>query len=759
MKKTNWCALLVALVAAQVDIASAAQVDEHDYARAASFLPFNLVDKVRNSRVDPHWIDGGKRFWYWRDIDGGREVVLVDSATGKRQSLAKPPVEEAEPIVAPAGTVVSPDGSFAVFVREYDLWLRQLPSGTERRLTSDGEDYFAYGKLSDSSLHAIPMRRVTTPVPPVGVEWSPDSRTILVTRTDERMLGRYPFLESVPSDGSARPVAHELRVALAGDRNKAVEHRSVIDVATGEQRPYNVSQDPDFGIRGGEWSADGQHYYFFGTNEHNAAGVFDLELRTAQVRPVLSESNDTFISLNNTIYSEPNIRILPRSHEVIWFSEADGWGHLYLYDLRTGKLKNRLTSGEWLVRDIIHVDTERRVVYFTAAGREPGRNPYYRHLYRVGFDGRGLRLLTPEQGDHEISQPLGAALAAALGVGASVTAVAPNGRFFVDTWSTVDRPPVSVLRTTEGKLIATLEHADATALYAMGWQPPEPFVAKAADGITDLYGLLYRPTNFDRKVRYPVIEHLYGGPQMTITARTFMQAVMDPKYVNAEKELGFVMVVMDVRGTVKRSKAFQDHLYQNFGDYMIEDHVAVLTQLAQRYPFIDLDRVGVEGHSFGGYGAAHAMLSRPDFYKVGVASAGSHNFQGMYPIETYLGRPVYSDGQSINPSGLEVPKNYRSADNGTLAERLRGKLMLVYGDLDENAYPAVTLQLADALIKANKSFDLLYLPGRTHDFARTDFYFIRRKWDYFVEHLLGTKPPDNYQIVAPPPAQWRSALQ
>ncbi|HEY5755359.1 MAG TPA: DPP IV N-terminal domain-containing protein [Steroidobacter sp.] len=757
MKQTRWCALLVALLSACIDTASAGQVDENDYARAASFLPFNLMDKVRNSRVDPHWLDGGKRFWYWRDTAGGREVVLVDSATGKRQSLAKPPGSEAKSVVAPEGTVLSPDGSLAVFVREHDLWLRQMSNGAERRLTNDGEEYFAYGKLVDTSLRAIPMRRATTPASPSDVEWSPDSRSILVTRTDERRLGRYPFLESVPSDGSARPVAHELRVALPGDRNKPIEHRSVIDVASGEQRPFNVPL-PEFSIRGGEWSADGRHYYFFGISGHKTAGVFDLDVDTAQVREVLSESSDTFISLNNTLYSGPNIRILPRSHEVIWFSEADGWGHLYLYDLRTGKLKNRLTSGEWLVRDVIHVDSERRVVYFTAAGREPGRNPYYRHLYRIGFDGRGEQLLTPEQGDHEITQPLDAAFAAALGGGASVLAVAPNGRFFVDTWSTVDRPPVSVLRTTEGKLIATLEKADATALYATGWQPPEPFVAKAADGITDLYGLLYRPTNFDRNARYPVIEHLYGGPQIAITARTFMQAVMDPKYVNAEKELGFVMVVMDVRGTVKRSKAFGNHLYQNYGDYMIEDHVAVLKQLATRYPFMDLDRVGVEGHSFGGYGAAHAMLSRPDFYKVGVASAGSHNYQGMYPV-TYLGEPVYSDGQSINPTGLEIPENYRSADNGALAERLRGKLMIVYGDLDENAYPAVTLQFADALIKANKSFDLLYLPGRTHDFARTDFYFIRRKWDYFVEHLLGAKPPDNYRIVAPPPAKWRSALQ
>jgi dipeptidyl-peptidase-4 len=758
MKRRGCCALLIAWMAAHgPSTAVADAVDESDYARAASFLPFNLVDKVRNAKVEPHWLDGGARFWYWRDTAQGRQVVLVESATGKQQVLEQPPAGAAPPPVTLEGSLVSPDGSLAVFVRDHDLWLRRLADGTERRLTDDGEEYFAYGKLPDSSLRTIPTRRAGRHEPPAGVQWSPDSRRLLVTRLDERKLGRYPFLESVPLDGSARPIVHELRLALPGDRQRATAHRSIIDVTSGVQRA--LLQDPGYELAGGQWSDDARHYYFFGTNGRNEAGLFDLDVRTAVVRQVLKESNDTFIALNNTQYSGPNVRVLPGSGEVIWFSERDGWGHLYLYDLRSGKLKNRITSGEWLVRDIIHVDSDRRVIYFTGAGRERGSNPYYRYLYRVGFDGRGLRLLTPEQGDHEISQPMSPELALLLGVAMPVTPIAPNGRFFVDTWSTVSQPPISVLRTTEGKLVATLERADASALYAMGWQPPEPFVAKAADGVTDLYGLLYRPTKFDPNARYPVIEHLYGGPQTAITARTFMQAVMDPKYVNAAKELGFVMVVMDARGTVKRSKAFQDHLYGNFADWMIEDHVAVLKQLAERHPYMDLERVGVEGHSFGGYGAARAMLARPDFYKVGVASAGSHNYQGMYPIQRYLGEPVYSDGSSINPNGREIPVNYREADNASLAHRLQGKLMLVYGDLDENAMPAVTLQFADALIKANKSFDLLYLPNRNHDFARTDFYFIRRKWDYFVEHLKGVKPPDNFAIVAPPPAQWRSKLQ
>lgn len=721
---------------------------EDAYARAESFLPFNLVGKVRNARVAPQWLDGGERFWYRRETQTGHEIVLVESATGRHLPVPDgTKLEKADPPPPVPGLLVSPDGTRAVLVRGFDLWLRELSSGEERRLTLDGEAYFAYGKLPDLSYQTIPLRRAGVTLPPNAVEWSPDSRWLIVARLDERALGSYPLLESVPVAGGARPVAHDLRVALAGDRNQPETHRSLIDVVSAEQRSFELPEGRDYQlVYGAGWSSNRRYYYFCGTNGRNEAGLFELDTTTVAVRPVLIESNATFITLNNTIYSAPNVRLLAGTNELIWFSERDGWGHLYVYDLRSGALKNRITSGNWLVRDILHVDEKRRLIYFTAGGREPGRNPYYRHLYRVGFDGRGLRLLTPEDADHELEQPLPAALARILGASSAIS-VSPDGRYFIDTWSTVDRPPVSVLRSTDGRLIATLETADATALYAMGWRPPEPFVAKAADGVTDLYGLLYKPTRFDLGLRYPVIEHLYGGPQTTVAPRTFMEAVMS-RNLYAERELGFVIVVMDARGTVQRSKAFQDHLYRNFADWMIEDHVAVLKQLGARHAFMDLERVGAQGHSYGGYGSARALLARPDFYKVAVSSAGSHNLQGMYPMDMYTGPPLFSDGGAVNPNGIEIPANLKDADNATLAERLRGKLMLAYGDLDENAYPAVTLQFADALIKANKSFDLLYLPNRSHDFSR-DVYFIRRTWDYFVEHLMGAEPPDNYRIKAP----------
>ncbi len=736
------------------------QVDAATYARAVSFLPFNLIGKVQNARVVPQWLDDGKRFWYRRDTGTGQETVLIDSATGRRLPL--PPGEsfdQSKPAPGDAGKLRSPDGRHAVFARDFNLWIESLPDGGQRQLTSDGEAHFAYGKIPDGGYQTIPLRRSGAAYAPEGVQWSPDSRTLIVRRLDERALGDYPLLESAPLSGSARPRVHNLRIALPGDRNQPRSRHSIIDIGSGEQRSFEVPGGEEFSVFGDGWSGNAQHYYFFGTNGRRRAALFDVDVATAAVRTVLTESNDTFIMLNNTSYSGPNVRLLPKTNEFIWFSERDGWGHLYLHDLKNGALKSRITRGSWLVRDIIHVDERRRLVYFTAGGREAGRNPYYRHLYRAGFDGRGLKLLTPEDAEHEIIQPMGGPLARILG-DKSVANISPDGRYFVDIWSTVQQPPVSVLRSTDGKLIATLEKADASALYAMGWQPPEPFVAKADDGVTDLYGLFYRPTrDFEPNRKYPVIEHFYGGPQTTHTPRTFMQAVMDRQYVAAEKELGFITVIMDVRGTTQRSKAFQDSFYSHFADWMVDDHVAVLKQLGARYPFMDMERIGVEGHSFGGYGSARALLARPDIYKVAVSSAGSQNFHGMYPMELYFGVPRYSDGSAVNPTGTEIPVNYRDADNASLASRLQGKLMLVYGDLDENAYPAVTLQLADALIKANKSFDLVYLPNRTHDFARGDFYFIRRKWDYFVEHLQGAEPPRDYLIQAPPVEKWRSALQ
>jgi dipeptidyl aminopeptidase/acylaminoacyl peptidase len=329
-------------------------------------------------------------------------------------------------------------------------------------------------------------------------------------------------------------------------------------------------------------------------------------------------------------------------------------------------------------------------------------------------------------------------------------AFSPDGRWFVDTYSTVSTPPVTVLRSADdGRVVIKLEDADVTAVQAAGWRAPQRVAAKAADGKTDLYATIYFPPGFSRERAYPVIDAFYGGPQMMNAPRSYAEAVrtFNPVSRASLAELGFVVVTIDARGTRGRSKAFADIGYGNFADPQIDDHIAVIRQLAERYGGFDLDRVGVYGHSFGGYTSARAILAHPEFYKVAASSAGPHNYQGFYDgLAGLVGVPDYGDGARVRPTPQSVPKNFAAMDNATLAPNLRGHLLLAYGEMDENALPSVTLQLADALIKANKSFDLLYLPNRTHDFFRTDRYYMRRLWDHFVEHLAGATPPQNYDL-------------
>jgi dipeptidyl aminopeptidase/acylaminoacyl peptidase len=405
---------------------------------------------------------------------------------------------------------------------------------------------------------------------------------------------------------------------------------------------------------------------------------------------------------------------------VIWFSERDDWGHLYLYDLATGRLKNRITSGEWNVTQLLRVDEQNRVLYFLAVGREKGRDPYFSHFYRIGFDGRDLRLLTPEDGNHEIS-------------------LSPSGRYFVDNYSKPDVPPVSVLRDAEGRLLLVLEKADISRLVAAGWKPPIPFTVKARDGVTDLYGLMYRPTNFDPARKYPIVNHIYPGPQTgSVGSRSFAPSRGDAQ---ALAELGFIVVEIDGMGTPWRSKKFHEAYYGDMGDNTLPDQVAGMKELAQRYPWIDIERAGIYGHSGGGYAAAGAMFRYPDFFKVGVSQAGNHDNR------------CYEDDwgekwQGLlrrNPDGTD---NYESQANQNFAGNLKGKLLLAHGTMDSNVPPYNTLLVVDALIKANKDFDLLLLPNRGHGFGNEP-YMVRRRWDYFVRHLLGAEPPAGYELRPP----------
>jgi dipeptidyl aminopeptidase/acylaminoacyl peptidase len=406
--------------------------------------------------------------------------------------------------------------------------------------------------------------------------------------------------------------------------------------------------------------------------------------------------------------------------EVVWFSERDGWAHLYRLDAE-GKVLNRITAGPWVVADVFRVDEQTRTIWFSARGREPGRNPYYQHLYRVSLDGGDPTLLTPEDGDHSID-------------------FSKSGRFFVDRWSRPDGRGGTVLRAAaDGRLIRELETLDLTELEAAGWVPPEIFSVKARDGVTDLWGLLFRPSRLDT-ASMPIIVNIYPGPQIGSVGTWNFE--VDRRGENQGlAELGFVVMQLDALGSPYRSKAFHDGWYGNMGDNGILDQIGAVRQLAARYPYIDLARVGIFGHSGGGFSSTGAVLRYPDFFKVAVSTSGNHDNRsyGHYWGEQYQGLLVRDSARQTD--------NYVNQANPLLAASLKGKLLLMHGDMDDNVHPALTFQLVNALIKANKTFDLVILPDRAH--GLNEPYVVRRRWDYFVKHLLQRDPPRQYEIRRP----------
>jgi dipeptidyl-peptidase-4 len=391
-------------------------------------------------------------------------------------------------------------------------------------------------------------------------------------------------------------------------------------------------------------------------------------------------------------------------------------GPAVLYDASTGRLKHSITTGEGNVTELLRVDEKARTAYFLGVGREKGRDPYYAHLYRVGLDDGTVRLLTPENATHDV-------------------VLAPSGQFFVDSYSTPDTPPKAVLRTAEGREVLALEQSDISKLVANGWKPPMPFTVKARDGVTDLYGLMYKPTRLDSAQKYPIINHVYPGPQRgSVGSRAYVPSRGDAQ---ALAELGFIVVEIDGLGTPLRSKPFHELAYGNMEDNTLPDQVAGMQQLAARFPWIDLDRAGIYGHSGGGYAAARAMFGFPEFFKVGVSEAGNHDNRDYEDDwgEKWQGLLQQRDGHD----------NYEGQANQLIAKNLKGKLLLAHGTMDANVPPYNTLLVVDALIKANKDFDLLMLPNRDHNFGN-DPYMVRRRWDYFVKYLLGTEPPHEYQM-------------
>jgi dipeptidyl aminopeptidase/acylaminoacyl peptidase len=478
-----------------------------------------------------------------------------------------------------------------------------------------------------------------------------------------------------------------------------------------------------------EWSDDGTQLAFVSsTRDHKSARLQVTNPQTGEVRSVLDETVPTYFESGS---GDVSWRVLKETDEAIWFSERSNWGHLYLYDLTTGELKNPITKGEWRVLDLQFVDIENRKVYFTGSGKEPS-DPYFQYLYAVDLDGNNLTNLTPENANHVIT-------------------FSHSRKLFLDVYSTPNTPPRSIIKNMKGETVMELGKTDIAKLVANGWVAPIPFTVKARDNQTDLYGLMYKPSNFRASKKYPILNYLYPRPQSgSVGTRSFAPSRGDKQAV---AELGFIVVEVDAMGSPDRSKSFHDAYYGNMGDNGLPDQIAMIKQLAAQNPWMDLDKVGIWGHSGGGYASTDGILRYPDFYKVAVSGAGNHdnrNYEDDWG-EKWQGllvkNPDGADGNKIKVD-REVQKalietNYDNQANQLLAANLKGKLLIAHGMMDGNVPPTNTMLVVDALIKADKDFDMLMLPNAGHGFGNGR-YFMRKRWDYFVKHLKGQEPPSGF---------------
>jgi len=775
------CLALGVMAAAQAPVLTAA-----DYSRAEQSLANHTAPLVLGASLRPGWLPDG-RMWFKTSTAAGGDFVLVDPATASRvpafdqvklavalnhaagtdykasdlplSNLAfsedghsvsftadrkrwqcdrageacAPDTRPAPPDLsggrggrgggrgaAASGPplAMAPDGKHAVFIRDWNLWLRDIATKQDTQLTHDGVTNFGYA--TDNAGWTSSDRAI--------VLWSPDSKKIATYQQDQRGVGE---LYLVPVMVGHPKLTTQI-YPLPGDKIVTTIQRVIIDLGQdGSGRDAklirlqmppdqhrsttsdNLAWGPDQDV---QWSPDAKQLGFISTSRDHKVEKFRVaDAATGAVRDVYTETVATQYEGGQ---GGDNFRFLPASNEFIWYSQRDDLGQLYLYDLTTGKLKNAITSlRDGNVDSVVRVDPKARQVYFLATA-VPGSNPYYLHLYRASFDGQRQELLTPEDANHNIS-------------------ISPTGTSFVDTFSTPVAPPQMVMRSSDGKMLLSLQKADISKLVATGWKPPTQIVVKARDGKTDLYGLMFTPFHMTAGEKYPIVNHIYPGPQTgSVGTRNFAASHGDAE---ALAQLGFVVVELDGMGTPWRGRVFHDTYYGDMKDNTLPDQVAGMKELAQRYPFIDLDRAGIYGHSGGGDATADAMFRYPDFFKVGIAESGNHD------------QREYEDDWGERYMGLDVPtadgkSTYTGQSNEEAAKNLKGHLLLAHGTMDNNVPMNNTLLVVDALVKANKDFDLLLLPNQPHGYGPDANYMMRRRWDYFVRYLLGGTPPHEFLI-------------
>ena len=619
---------------------------------------------------------------------------------------------------------LSPDGNYGAYINNHNLWIRNTETGNRIQLTYDGFEDYGYATNNAGWI------KNDRPV----LKWSPDSKIIATFRQDARGVGEM----YLATTNVGHPKLEKWKYTLPGDEKIFEIERIFIDVNSGKITPFKMGRDFqrstttdhiadwDGTLLDANFSKDSRKLAFISsTRDHKEAHLQVADVRTGNIKSIYKEITKTYYESG---VSGENWRVFFDTNEFLWYSEKDNWGHLYLYDLKTGNLKNRITSGNWLVRDVLHIDETTREIFFTGGGKEEG-NPYHVYLYKVNFDGSDLTCLTPEKGTHSINP-------------------SENWNYFTTTYSSTDNPPITLLKNRDGETLKEINRVDISELLNNNWQKPIEFTVKARDNETDLYGIMHLPSFYNENDKYPVLNYIYPGPQAgSVRNYSFSTTRRD---FQSLAELGFIVVAVDAMGTPGRSKSFHDAYYGNMGDNGLPDNIKAIKDLAKEYKGMDIERVGIWGHSGGGFASTRAILEYPDFYDVAVSSAGNHdnrNYEADWgeKWQGLLENIEIEDNERSNDYDF-TKTNYDNQANQLLAKNLKGKLLLAHGNLDNNVPPYNTLLVVDELIKANKDFDLIIFPNKRHGFGDQNNYFTRRKWDYFVEHLLGLTPPDEFNL-------------
>lgn len=721
-----------------------AQGTVEDYNRAYALREKYNAKHVLYAGVVPHWVDQTSAFWYVRQTEKGKEYVKVDAASKKRtalfdqQKMASALTEKAgreinaynlplqncrlnisldtlrfqldgkfwaysiknnrlldEGAIPSRGKerhwmevddekegspVTSPDGKWTAFIKNDNVYVREVATGKEKQLSQDGTLSNYYSSY---------------------IQWSPDSKSVVSCRIRPVEKRYVYYVESSPAD-QAQPKLHKQEYAKPGDELR-FKVPCIFEVESGRRLiPSTELFSHQYELSGPMWNADSKAITFeYNERGHKVYRVLEMSAVDGSVRTLIEEKEEKYVN-----YPRIYRNYLSDGKRIIWSSERDNYNHLYLYDRATGKPLNQITKGEWYVRGVQHVDEANEVIYFSANGMKKGEDPYLIHYYKINFDGSNLVELTPEEGMHQCWY-------------------SSDYKYLVDVYSKVDQAPIAVLRDAKnGKIRMQLDKADISALLANGWKAPEVFSAKGRDGKTDMWGVIYRPSNFDPSKKYPVIEYIYSGPGDQYVPKTFSSYNW---WMTSLAELGFIVVQVDGMTTSFRSKEFEEVCYKNLKDAGLPDHIAWIKAAAQKYPYMDIDRVGIFGCSAGGQESTGAVLFHPEFYKAAYSACGCHDnrMDKIWWNELWMGYPV--------------DESYSACSNVDNAHLLSRPLMLVVGELDDNVDPASTVQVANALIKANKDFELVVIPGAHHTMGED--FGEHKRYDFFVRHLMGVTPP------------------